>query len=188
MDKKLKITKELCRKVQIMLAGGATMKEIGELLGISKATVSRIKIAGFNPEEYQKLTRERAEKEKAKQEAPAEEQPEECPGQISMDELEPIPEVEWKESATPITDLINQVVEKTAEEAMNKAPANADQVKLIRFLAGRFDSLEHEIAMVVKAVEKITERQEMTIFQKLDCINNNLAQLVRLTGPERVGK
>jgi hypothetical protein len=157
MNKKIKITKDLCRKVQIMLAGGATMLEIGGLLGISKATVSRIKMAGFDPERYYELNRERMAKEKEKQEETAEEPEDECQGQISMDELEAIPPVEFKETPTPITDLIHQVIEKTAEEAMNKAPANGDQAKMMRFLAVQVDKL----------------------YMMMNRINDNLSQLLR---------
>ena len=65
--KKLDVNQELCRKVQIMLAG-AKMGEVAELLGISKTTVSRIKAAGFDPEQYRKNTTERVEKENQEEE------------------------------------------------------------------------------------------------------------------------
>lgn len=181
MNKKIKITKDLCRKVQIMLAGGATMLEIGGLLGISKATVSRIKIARFDPERYYELNRERMAKEKEKQEEPAEEPADECQEQISMDELEAIPPLEFKETPTPITDLIQQVIEKTAEEAMNKAPTNVDQAKMMRFLAGQFDNLVHEVNMVGELLAK-------AIATEAGKINDKMGQVLRVLGPEKVEK
>jgi len=165
MNKKIKITKELCRKVQIMVAGGGTMAEIGGLLGVSKATVSRIKAAEYDPERYEQLNRARMEKEKAKTEpAEEDEKTEECPGQISMDELK---EIEPKKE------------QRATDEDLNK---------LIRFLAGQFGKMAEELESLKKAMGDMMERQEMTVFHKLDKINNNLGQLVRLTGPEKVEK
>ena len=82
--KKLDVNQELCRKVQIMLAG-AKMGEVARLLGIGKTTVSRIKAAGFDPETYRKNTEKRvAEENRAATEA----EPEQVQGQISMDDLQ----------------------------------------------------------------------------------------------------
>ena len=61
--KKVAITQDLCRMVELMLKGGAKPQEIGERLGISKTTVSRIKTAGYDAEQYRKNTTERVEKE-----------------------------------------------------------------------------------------------------------------------------
>ena len=85
--KKLDVNQELCRKVQIMLAG-AKMGEVAELLGISKTTVSRIKAAGFDPEQYAKNTQKRVEEENK---AEADPEPEQVAGQICM-ELQPAEE------------------------------------------------------------------------------------------------
>ena len=60
--KKVAITQDLCRMVELMLKGGAQQKEVGERLGISKATVSRIKTADYDAEQYRKNTTERVEK------------------------------------------------------------------------------------------------------------------------------
>lgn len=85
--KKLDVNQELCRKVQIMLAG-AKMGEVAELLGISKTTVSRIKAAEFDPEQYARNTQKRVEEENK---AEADPEPEQVAGQISM-ELQPAEE------------------------------------------------------------------------------------------------
>ena len=149
--KKVAITQDLCRMVELMLKGGAKPQEIGERLGISKTTVSRIKTAGFDAEQYRKNTTERVEKENlAEKDAEGIQFPlkvehvivedggveivcrrpeEQVPGQISMD-LEP------------------------AEE--QKAEMS-DQVKLMRFQAAQ--------------VEKITT--------KLDKLIDYMAQILR---------
>ena len=149
--KKVAITQDLCRMVELMLKGGAKPQEIGERLGISKTTVSRIKTAGYDAEQYRKNTTERVEKEnKAEKDAEGIQFPlkvehvivedggveivcrrpeEQVPGQISMD-LQP------------------------AEE--QKAEMS-DQVKLMRFQAAQ--------------VEKITS--------KLDKLIDYMAQILR---------
>ena len=85
--KKLDVNQELCRKVQIMLAG-AKMGEVAKLLGISKTTVSRIKAAEFDPEQYARNTQKRVEEENK---AEADPEPEQVAGQICM-ELQPAEE------------------------------------------------------------------------------------------------
>lgn len=97
--KKVVITQDLCRMVELMLKGGAQAKEISERMGISKATVSRIKTAGYSLEQYQKNTTERVEKENQAEEQ-KEQEPEQVPGQISMD-LQPAEE--------PAAEMSNQV-------------------------------------------------------------------------------
>ena len=80
MAKKLEITQELCRKVEIMLAG-AKAPEVATLLGISDKTVYRIVKAKFDAEQYKRDTEARREPKK-KEEKPVEVQ---VPGQICME-------------------------------------------------------------------------------------------------------
>lgn len=75
------IDQALCRKVQILLNGGATGQEVAKMENISEGTVSRIRKAGFSAEQYRENTRKRVLKEKQKEQEPAEE----LPGQIEME-------------------------------------------------------------------------------------------------------
>ena len=75
------IDQALCRKVQILLNGGATGQEVARMENISEGTVSRIRKAGFSAEQYRENTRKRVLKEKQKEQEPAEE----LPGQIEME-------------------------------------------------------------------------------------------------------
>lgn len=143
--KKLDVNQELCRKVQIMLAG-AKAKEVAGLLGISETTVSRIKAAGFSAEQYEKNTAARKAEEKKPEVVlkpfpvdplPAEEQ---CAGQISMEDLQ-------------------------KEEQKQEM---SDTVKLMRFLAGKFDSRESTEAMCAGVISA-----------KLDNVIDYLAQILR---------
>ena len=145
---KTKITQELCRKVQIMLAG-AKAKEVAGLLGISETTVSRIKAAGFSAEQYEKNTAARKAEEKKPEVVlkpfpvdplPAEEQ---CAGQISMEEL---------------------------QKAEEQKPEMSDTVKLMRFLAGKFDEMEKKRA---------AGELEISIMTRIDRMTDYLAQILR---------
>ena len=117
------VNEKMCRQVQLLLGGGATGEEAAEIVGVSTGTISRIRKAGFDMETFRKNTEERKEREK-KAAAPQELElqggvdyqvrvNEEMPGQIEM------------------------VLPTPAEEK----PEMSDQVKLMRFLAGRFDAL-----------------------------------------------
>lgn len=132
------VNEKMCRQVQLLLGGGATGEEAAEIVGVSTGTISRIRKAGFDMETFRKNTEERKEREK-KAAAPQELElqggvdyqvrvNEEMPGQIEMDLQTP---AEGK-------------------------PEMSDQVKMMRFLAGRFDALEKKL----EAAEK--ERKEDT--------------------------
>ena len=183
MKERTIITPVLIRQVQLMLAGGATGKEAAEITGTSEGTISRIKKAGFDYDTFVKNTEARRKKmEEAFDEmnrqfpemAPQPEQlelqggvdyqvkvNEELPGQIGMD-LQP---------------------EKPAEMS--------DQVKMMRFLAGRFDLIEKSqalgVAMINENLVKINEnmvKATMSIDRKLSSIWDYLGQILRVIGPE----
>ena len=111
--KKMQVTDQICKQVQLMRRGGANQTEIGKLLGINPCTVSRIESAGFSYEQYLENLRIAKEKEKKAKEQAEEPQAQEeqVPGQIEME----------------------LVATKPAEMT--------DQVKLMRFQAGQIDKL-----------------------------------------------
>ena len=161
--KKVAITQDLCRMVELMLKGGAHQKEVGERLGISKATVSRIKTAGYDAEQYRKNTTERVEKEnQAEVSIPlvpgkvlrvdqnangitvTEMEEEQVPGQICMD-LQPAEE------------------QKPAEEP----DAEDLQTKMMRFLGGKFGGVEKAEGLIVEKLDKIIDYLAQ-IMRKMD--------------------
>lgn len=172
MKERAIITPGLIRQVQLMLAGGATGKEVAEITGTSEGTISRIKRAGFDYEQFKKNTeaRRKTVPEPKQEPEPLELQGgvdyqvrvnEELPGQIGMD-LQP---------------------EKPAEMS--------DQVKMMRFLAGRFDLIEKSqalgVAMINENLVKINEnmvKATMSIDRKLSSIWDFLGQILRVIGPE----
>lgn len=111
--KKMQVTDQICKQVQLMRRGGANQTEIGKLLGINPCTVSRIESAGFNYEQYlenRRIAKEKEKKAKEQAEEP-QAQEEQVPGQIEM-----------------------ELIEKKPQEM-------TEQVKLMRFQAGQIDKL-----------------------------------------------
>lgn len=135
--KKIAITQDLCRMVELMLKGGAQQKEVGERLGISKATVSRIKTAGYDAKQYRKNTTERVEKENQAEEQiiiPIK------PGKVIRVDQKPdeITVTEMEEEQVP-----GQIC-MDLHPAEEQKPEMSDQKKLMRFLAGKFGD-EYEL-------------------------------------------
>lgn len=134
--KRTQVTEELCRAVQLMMAGNPDQKEVARLLGTSATTVSRIKAAGFDYQTFLKNTEARktekqtvsmerinAEIEKVRQ---AEAQ--EMPGQIRM-----------------------EIPEKPLEA---EKPEMSEQVKMMRFIAGQVDRVVKALGEVLAAVKE----------------------------------
>lgn len=63
-DKKVEITQDMCRQAQLMIKGGATNKEAASFLGVSPATVSRIRSANYDLFKYLQNTEARRKEEK----------------------------------------------------------------------------------------------------------------------------
>ena len=150
--KKLDVNQELCRKVQIMLAG-AKSGEVAKLLGISKTTVSRIKMAGFDAEVYKKNTEKRvAEENRSELEkdfrfpmkveevvdtgdgilVKARQAEEQVQGQISMDDLQ-------------------------AEEPPKEM---SDQVKLMRFQAAQVEKITSKLDKAIDYMAQILRKMD----------------------------
>ena len=153
--KKVAITQDLCRMVELMLKGGAQQKEVGERLGISKATVSRIKTAGYDAEQYRKNTTERVEKENIAELTEEEKQI------LGIRYPLKVEKVEMSEGGVSVT--ARQAEERVEGQMEMELPLPVTiteedlQVKLMRFQAAQ--------------VEKI--------LAKLEKINDNLCQILR---------
>ncbi len=170
MKERTIITPVLIRQVQLMLAGGATGKEAAEITGTSEGTISRIKKAGFDYDTFVKNTEARRKTAEAPEEKREPEQlelqggveyqvkvNEELPGQIGMD-LQP---------------------EKPAEMS--------DQVKMMRFLAGRFDALDKTLREEIENTNRNIAALAAwiaTACSKIDKTNDYLGQILRVIGPE----
>ena len=135
------IDQKMCRMVELMMKGGAKPAEISEQMKISKATISRIKSAGFSALQYAANTALRVQNAKAGtwvQEA------EEAEGQIQME----MP-VDYTEAA------------KMEREISTEKPEMTDQHKMMRFVASQVDKVIMKLdqiynmqSMILRAVRK----------------------------------
>ena len=115
------IDQKMCRMVELMMKGGAPTAEISEQMKISKATISRIKSAGFSAEQYAANTALRVQNAKAGTWVP---EAEEAEGQIQME----MP-VDYTEAA------------RMEREITTEKPEMSDQVKMMRFVAAQVDKV-----------------------------------------------
>ena len=170
MKERAIITPGLIRQVQLMLAGGATGKEVAEITGTSEGTISRIKKAGFDYDTFLKNTEARRKPvpEPKQEPEPLELQGgvdyqvrvnEELPGQIGMD-LQP------------------------------EKPEMSDQVKLMRLIASQADKIVNQGKQNEEALKRIWTKLEEQLQMEariLDMMfrnNDALCQILRVIGPE----
>ena len=149
-EKRIEITNTLCRQVQLLIKGGATNKEAGELVGVSAATVSRIRTANYDPFKYQQNTEARRKGE--------EQQTEDAVTKYFMQKEERfgqpiVPPYIEERKPDQIPGQMAMFIPAGGGEPMPVV----DENKLMRFLAG-----------------KIGE-----VTTKLDKLNDNLCQILR---------
>ena len=164
-DKKVEITNEMCRQAQLLIKGGATNKEAGRFLGVSPATVSRIRNADYDLFKYLQNTEARRKAAGAYKcnytgvcelpESGIELTPDgprmkqdQVPGQVAMD-------LEKQEAGTYTPEIQdNQPIKlDISKEAFEYELNN----RLMRFLGGKMGE----------------------ITTKLDKLNDNLCQILR---------
>ena len=148
--KKVAITQDLCRMVELMLKGGAQQKEVGERLGISKATVSRIKTAGYDAEQYRKNTTERVEKENLADKATEEIQ---FPLKVEHVTVEDGGvEIVCRQPEKQVSGQIRMEIPEKPLEA--EKPEMSEQTKMMRFIAGQVDRVVKALGEVLAAVKE----------------------------------
>ena len=131
-EKRVEITNVLCRQVQLLIKGGATNKEAGSLVGVSAATVSRIRTANYDPFKYQQNTEARRKLEVEVADAmdyiSQEEQKDEdqVPGQMKMD----LPEEE--KETTDQTKMMRFLAAKIGEVTTKLDKLNDNLCKILR--------------------------------------------------------
>ena len=136
--KRTNVTEELCRKVQLMMAGNPDQKEVARLLGTSATTVSRIKAAGFDYQTFLKNTELRKiEQQTVKAEAAVE--------KINAE----IDKVRAAEAQTVPGQIRMEIPEKPLEA---EKPEMSEQVKMMRFIAGQVDRIVKALEEVKKAL------------------------------------
>ena len=156
MKERAIITPGLIRQVQLMLAGGATGKEVAEITGTSEGTISRIKKAGFDYDTFVKNTEARRK---------TAEVPEKKPEQLELQGG---------------VDYQVQVNEQLAGQMKMDLPEEktelSDTVKMMRFLGGKLGNIEGKTDFLNVTAALINEN--------LGKIYDALGQILRVIGPE----
>ena len=168
MKERAIITPGLIRQVQLMLAGGATGKEVAEITGTSEGTISRIKKAGFDYEQFQKNTEARRK--------PARENlwPVEFIRQ-EMEKQEP-EQLELQGGVDYQVKVIEELPGQIGMDLQPEKPEMSDTVKMMRFLGGKLGNIEGKTDFLNVTAALINEN--------LGKIYDALGQILRVIGPE----
>lgn len=150
------INQELCKKVKLMLAGGANGKEVAELLGIGETTVSRIKKAGFDIVKYNENTDMRRNRKNE----------------------EKVPEPEQMK-----VELIYD--QSIAEEYRKEQEQKNDENRMMRFQAHQVDRIIGRMEGAIQKLMENNMGAAYLITQKLDRLNDTLCQILRSIGSEK---
>ena len=164
---RLIITQGLCDKVKKLATHGMEQKEIADMLGISTATIGRIKAAGYDEKLFRLKNEKRSQAEKQKK--------------IMDRHMQEIMEQDRKDIEAAIKRRDKLFGIKTSDPGRGehmaaqvpgqlemdlpekKEPAEGQQ-KMFKFLEGKFDEVEKE---------------EIAICGKLDKIYDMLGQILR---------
>lgn len=145
------ITEEICRKLELMMKGGADGVEAAKLVGISQSRASRIKRAGFSLEKYKENDRLEREAQKKKTADEPQEAPEQIQGQIEMD-------------LTP---------------AEGKNENLSEQTKMMRFHAHMTDMTLLKMEETMKGLQESIGGSAVLLRSKLDQLNDTLMMILR---------
>lgn len=131
------ITQELCDHVKILLAGGASVLKAAEITKAGKATIYRIKAAGYDAEVYRKNT----EIQRGNEKKPAEEQ---ISGQISM---------ELTQTEKPTQEMVDRTKFMRFEAGQADLTRKAIAESAI-MLNTKLDRLNDTLCMILRAMRK----------------------------------
>lgn len=180
MKERAVITPGLIRQVQLMLAGGATGKEVAEITGTSEGTISRIKRAGFDYEQFKKNTEARRKKM------------EEAFDEMNRQFPEMAPQPEQLELQGGVDYQVKVIEELPGQIGMDLQPEKpvSDQVKMMRLIASQADKIVNQGKQNEEALKRIWTKLEEQLQMEariLDMMfrnNDALCQIMRLIGPE----
>lgn len=145
--RKVIIDQALCRKVELLIKGGAPHAEVAQICGISAATVSRIKTAGFSAEQFMANNDKRREEDQKKR-------LEALDNAIAEVRSDPNATEHSLTMAAPATGQIKGQIqmdlEKPAEEQKGEL---VDLEKLKRFYAAQIQKLVDAITALASALQ-----------------------------------
>jgi len=150
MKERATVTQGMCDHAQLLLRGGANNREAARLLGVSSATVSRMKTAGFSVIVFNQNTeRRRIEESNRKMQQELEEDVNkwdaEVKGQLQM--------------VLPGAGPVRVVQDDNENAAKNDKPAEdkaeKDETRMMRFLGSKFDQLHKDMMLLLDEIRKL---------------------------------
>lgn len=192
MKERTIVTPVLIRQVQLMLAGGATGKEAAEITGTSEGTISRIKKAGFDYDTFVKNTEARRKTAEDPQwntlRFPMKvEKVEETEDGLKITARQP-EQLELQGGVDYQMEVNEELPGQIGMDLQPEKPAEmSDQVKMMRFLAGRFDALDKTLREEIENTNRSIAALAAwiaTACSKIDKTNDYLSQILRVIGPE----
>lgn len=127
MKKRIVVDSQMCRQVQLMLKGGASIEEAARITGTSVGTVGRIKKAEFNIDKFNE------NKERRRLEDNRQAKPEEITGQITMEQA-----------------ILTMPEEK--EELNDMAKLMRFQAKQVDKLAMKLENLNDKLGQILRVI------------------------------------
>ena len=179
MKERAIITPGLIRQVQLMLAGGATGKEVAEITGTSEGTISRIKKAGFDYEQFQKNTEARRK--------PVPERVKELAEALYQETVKQPEQLALQGGVDYQVKVNEELPGQIGMDLQPEKPEMSDQVKLMRFLGGQFDGMEKMLKAEIENQNKNIEAVAQwiaVVCNKIEKTNDYLGQILRVIGPE----
>ena len=151
-DKRIEVTQEMCRQVQLLIKGGATNKEAGRFVGVSASTVSRIRTANYDAVKYQQHTEARRAAESG---------------------MRLVPDVFTKEVAE------NMPVPTYKDDGSGKAELTLDQVPGQIKMLFPGEGKEPQVLVDENKMMRFLAAKIGEVTTKLDKINDTISQILR---------
>lgn len=146
--RKVIIDQALCRKVELLIKGGAPHAEVAQICGISAATVSRIKTAGFSAEQFMMNNDKRREADHKKRLEALDKAIDEVRSDTNATEDS------LRMAATVAGQIAGQMEMDLHKPVHSELNEMTDQAKMMRFVAGQVNRLLNVLEDILTYAKK----------------------------------
>ena len=156
MKERVTVTQGMCDHAKLLLKGGANNKTAGKMLGVSSATVSRMRSAGFSVIVFNQNNERRRieEKDRKAQQAIEKLWQEEKQKTAAQMIGEMAGQMQMVLPGTgPVAQDDNENAAKNDKPAEDKA--EKDETRMMRFLGSKFDQLHKDMMLLLDEIRKL---------------------------------
>lgn len=155
MKERVTVTQGMCDHAKLLLKGGANNKTAGKMLGVSSATVSRMRSAGFSVIVFNQNTeRRRIEENNRKMQRELEEDVNKWDAALKADNAKG-----QLQMVLPGAGPVRVVQDDNENDAKNDKPAEdkaeKDETRMMRFLGSKFDQLHKDMMLLLDEIRKL---------------------------------